>query len=110
MMDVHMTNPARPKARKPAVVQHGVAHGTPAFRQIHSLAMGGTSSTGTRKRRSTGKKKAAAAPATRTRKAKSPRRATAARSGKAQLVKGSAAARKYMASLRAMRGKKAKAA
>lgn len=97
-------NPARAKAPKPAHVQQGVMHGTPATRQIHALAMGGSTGPRTTKR-----KKKAAKPASGTRK-KSARSATAARSAKGSLVKGSAAAKKRMAQLRAMVGKKKKAA
>lgn len=98
-----VSNPVRSKAPKPVHVQQGVAHGTPATRQIHALALGTSRSSTTRKRRSssTGKKKAP-----RTRKA-STATATAGRSGKAHLVKGSAAAKRKMAQLRAMRTKKA---
>lgn len=95
-------NPARSKHPKPAHVQQGVMHGTPATRQLHALALGGTRTASTPRRRSSaGKKKAASH-----HKASRPR-ATAARSGKGHLVKGSAAAKKRMAQLRAMQKKAA---
>lgn len=111
---MHMINPARPKHMKPAVVQHGVAHGTPAFRQIHALAMGGSAAAGGRRR----KKKASPSRAPAHSKSASARRSRGRKSssrvsrrsvprGKAHMVKGSSAARRHMARLRAMRGKKA---
>lgn len=99
-------NPARSKHPKPAHVQQGVMHGTPATRQLHALALGGTRTASTPRRKHAGKKKAAQAPHRKT----SRPRATAARSGRHHLVKGSAAAKRRMAQLRAMQGKKAAAA
>lgn len=98
-------NPARAKMPKPVHVQQGVMHGTPATRQIHAIAMSPSGGTAVRRRSSSGKKKAA--PRT---PRSSPRSARAARSGKSHLVKGSAAAKKRMAQLRAMVGKAKKAA
>jgi hypothetical protein len=82
--------------KKPVVVPHGVAHMTPASKQMHALGLGSPLQRGvrTRKRRVKAKKKAHKA------------HARAARSTKSQLVKGSAAAKKRMAALRKMRGKK----
>lgn len=97
-------NPVRQKSAKPAHVQQGVMHGTPATRQIHALAISPSAAAKPRRKKAAsstaGKKKAASG------SKKSQRSVTAARSGKAHLVKGSAAAKKRMAQLRAMVGKK----
>jgi hypothetical protein len=91
-------NPLRGPSDHP-VAQSGVAHMTPASRHIHTLAFG-RKGTATRRR---GKKKALVAQRSRPhRKA----RATAARSASAKFVKGSPAARRHMARLRKLRGKK----
>lgn len=99
-------NLVRAKAPKPAHVQQGVMHGTPATRHLHALAVAPAGSSSPRRRRSGGKKKAASRPRSR---ASAPR-VSAARSGKHRLVKGSAAAKAYMSKIRKLRGKKAKAA
>lgn len=104
MAQFQPVNLMRMKYPKPAVLPHGLGHQTPAVRHAHSLALG-LKLPGTKRRKSrspsgTRKKKAhkiSAAPARRKRKT----RTTAA-----SFVKGSAAAKKHMASLRAMRGKK----
>lgn len=97
--------------KKPVVLPTGVSHMTAASRHIHNLALGISSSrsTGTRRR----KKKAAGVTKKRRRVAKSAsavshHKKKAATGSKSHLVKGSAAAKKHMASLRKMR--KAKAA
>jgi hypothetical protein len=74
---------------------------TPAQQVLGQLLNGGARrASGTRKRRST-KKKAAAA-GSRRRK----RTTTRGKRGKARLVKGSAAAKRYMAKIRRMRKRK----
>jgi len=87
-------------ATKPAVAQHGVAHATPATRQIHALAFGTAKATGTKKRRT---KKASSSSSSSSR----PRKARSSSSG---LVKGSSAAKAHMAALRKLRGKGTKKA
>lgn len=99
-------NPARAKLAKPPVLHQGVHHQTPAVKTLHALAH--AAGTGVRRR----KKKAGGA--AHARKARTPRKAKThhkrkARTSKAHLVAGSPAARKRMAQLRAMRGKKAAA-
>lgn len=102
MPDYNPPNPARMKVAKPPVLQQGVHHQTPAVKQLHALAHAGT--TGTRKR----KKKGHVAKGAKTHKAHKAKKAhTKTRSGKSHLVAGSAAAKKHMAALRKLRGKKA---
>jgi hypothetical protein len=105
MAQFQPVNLVRMKTPKPAVLPHGVSHQTPAVRHAHQLALGGKPS-GTRKRRKSplvGRKK----------KAKkihaAPKHKRKSRTSAAAFVKGSPAARKHMAKLRAMRGKKAAA-
>ena len=101
-------NPARHKIPKPPVLYQGVGHQTPAHRTIIGHAFGTT----TRTTRSTGKRKkkgssVSAAPKKRRSRAASGTQKRRTSSSKAHLVKGSAAAKKRMSALRAMRGKKA---
>lgn len=100
-------------AKKPAHVQQGVMHGTPATRHIHALAMGGAGKkkAATHRRRKSTPQATRAAP----RRSKASRRTASAghsgrrtrRSGVApHMVKGSAAAKAHMAKLRKMVGRK----
>lgn len=104
MAEYSPPNPARSKIPKPPVLHQGAGHGTAAMRTMLGVAHGGAGAT-TRHRKAKGKKKRVSAAPRKARKA----RVSAARSGKAHLVKGSAAAKKRMAALRGMRGKKAAA-
>lgn len=95
-------NPMRPH-HKPGAVQHGVSHMTAASRQIHALGFGSGGATRTRRKKR-------ASPKTHHKATHRRPRVSAARSGRSKFVKGSAAARRHMAQLRAMRGKKKAAA
>lgn len=83
-------------------LMQGVGQMTPAQQHTLRKALGTAraSTRGTRKRRAGGKKKRARAAAPRKRRAKA-----AKRGGKKRLVKGSAAAKAYMAKIRKMRKK-----
>jgi hypothetical protein len=86
---------------KPITIPHGSSHKTPAGQNLIRLATGGTKGTHRKKKKAAGvsapahKKRKKTAAATTSKK----RRKT----GKGHLVKGSAAAKKYMASIRAKR-------
>jgi hypothetical protein len=106
MAQFQPVNPMRMRRAKPVVLGHGLGHQTPAVRHAHQLALGGklpgTKKAASHRRR--GKKKGHKVKAATTHKRK---RKT--RTNPAAFVKGSAAARKHMAKLRGMRGKKAAA-
>lgn len=94
----HLHNPSFPRVMpKPIVLPHGTAHKTPAGQNLVHLA---TSTQG--KRKAHRKKKGVSAAPRKRRKVKAAG-ATKTRKSKAHLVKGSAAAKRKMASLRAMR-------
>lgn len=82
--------------------QQGWSQQTPAVRALLAGAMGSrSSSTGTKRKRSRKKKSSA----TGTRKRSRSRKRTAKRAKPARLVKGSAAAKAYMAKIRRKRKK-----
>jgi hypothetical protein len=83
---------------KPVVLPHGTAHNTPAFKHLTNLVLGTAT-----KSRSTGKRRTRKASASSSGSRKRHRRSSGS---KAHLVKGSAAAKKHMASIRKLRGKK----
>lgn len=81
-------------AVKPVVMQQGVAHGTPALRNLHTLTLG------KKKHPKKRKHKVKAKGTHKRRKAKKSHHATV------HTVKGSRAAKTHMAKLRALRGTK----
>lgn len=99
----HLHNPSFPRVMpKPIVLPHGTAHKTPAGQNLIRLA----TSSGGKKKAHTRRPKAGlvSAAGKKTRKRKKKAGAVAAhRKAKGHLVKGSAAAKKYMASIRKKR-------
>jgi hypothetical protein len=100
-------NPARAKRPKPVVLPHGTAHKTPASSQLIRLGLGAVKSVlggASRKKkmssgvRSTTRRRRSSSKGTSTGGSRRSRSKSSAR-----LVKGSAAAKKYMAKIRKMK-------
>ena len=99
--NLNPANPARGHNRtKPPVAPHGVGQATGATQHAFNLAFSGGKSTGSTKKRRT---KSASSAGT-TKKRKTGKRKSSG-SVASKFVKGSAAAKKAMSALRAMRGK-----
>lgn len=96
-MASYIRNPVRPPA-KPFVPQHGMSSQTPASQHLVASSLGPLRFS-TKRRAGTRKKKRAAGTARSARARRTTSRRSTGRS-KAHLVKGSAAAKRYMAKIR----------